>query len=204
MKKDYVLGILFFGSLWGASEAAVGGYLYGAHIQHASAPLTVIAFAILTIATLYLPQKGSATLTGSIAMLYKFLNTPFYACHLLAIFLLGVSYDVGLHLIRIRNKQLLGLSATYLGYVLFVLTITYVFRYHYWTEGGLPKIIRYVGISGTLAACGNTVIVPLSHRLGSLLKARTVNPFAFTSRLATVSVSVLTVALWIAGMARWF
>lgn len=204
MKKDYILGMLFFGSLWGLSETIFGGFLYGTGIQFASAPLTIIGFMILTIARTYIPQRGSSTFIGAIAMLYKFLNTPFFACHLLAIFLLGVSYDLLFNFKKIKNKAIFGFLATYLGYILFALTITYVFRYHYWTEGGLPKILRYIGISGTLAAIGNFVFVPIAFRIGHILRERAVNPFDFKSIFATGSVSIITLAIWFAGAAKWF
>ena len=204
MKKGYLLGVLFFASLWGLSEAGLGGYLYSNHIRYASVPLTIVAFIILTIAKLYLPQKYSATMIGAVAMLYKFLNTPFFACHLLAIFLLGVSYDLVLNFFKIKSKALFGLVATYLGYILFALTITYVFRYHYWIEEGLPRILRYVGLSGTLTALSNFVAVPLSFNLGQVLKEKLINPFEFKSRLATTSISVITLALWFLGIARCF
>jgi len=204
MKKDYILGILFFGSLWGFSEAVFGGFLYGRGTQFASAPLAVIGFAILTIARIYMPRRGSSTLIGALAMLYKFLNTPFFACHLLAIFILGLSYDLVFNFKKIENKAILGVLATYLGYILFALTITYVFRYHHWTEGGLPKILRYIGISGTLAAIGNFVFVPIAFRIGRTLRERAVNPFDFKSIFATGSVSIITLAIWFAGAAKWF
>ena len=130
MKKEHLFGVLFFGSLWGVSEALFGGFLYARHIAHASVPLTIIGFMILTIAREYLPQRGLLTLVGSVAMLYKFLNTPFFACHLLAIFLLGFSYDMVSSSSKIKNKALFGVLTTYLGYILFALMITYVFRYH--------------------------------------------------------------------------
>lgn len=206
MKKDYLLGILFFSSLWGASEAILGGFLYRANLPFgfASVPLTIIAFIILTITKIYLPQRGSAALIGLIAMLYKFLNTPFFACHLLAIFLLGLSYELVFNLSRIRSKAILGLIATYLGYILFALTITYIFRYHYWIEEGLPRILHYVGVSGTLAALANLVAVPASYNIGRYLKEKKLNPFEFKSRLATGSLSLITLALWFLGVARWF
>jgi len=204
MRKDYLLGILFFGSLWGVSEASLGGFLYRNHIPLASVPMTIIAFMVLTVAKIYLPQRGTAVFIGSIAMLYKFLNTPFFACHLLAIFLLGLSYDLVLNLFKIKSKAIFGLVATYLGYILFALTITYVFRYHYWTAEGLPRILRYVGISGTLTACANSVLVPASFNFGQILKKRTVNPFEFKSRLATGSVSLITLIIWFLGIARCF
>jgi len=106
MKKDYLLGILFFSGLWGISEAGLGGYFYARHISFSSVPLTAIAFVIMTIAKMYLPQKYSATVLASVAMLYKFLNAPFFGCHLLAIFLLGVSYDLFFSVIKVKNKSL--------------------------------------------------------------------------------------------------
>lgn len=204
MKKDYLLGILFFGSLWGAIEAGWGGFLYKNHILHASVPLTIIAFMILTIAKIYLPQRGSLVFIGSLAMLYKFLNTPFYACHLLAIFLLGVAYEASFSLLKIKNKTLLGLIATYIDYIFFALSITYIFRYHYWIDGGLPKILRYVGLSGTMAAIGNLFAVPLSFNFGQILKKKTANPFIFESRLATGSISLITLVLWLLAAVKCF
>lgn len=203
MKKDFILGVVFFGSLWGISEVLLGGFLYRNHVSHASVPLTIIGFIVLTIAKIYFPQRTSATSIGSIAMLYKFLNTPFFACHLLAIFLLGLSYDLVHRMFKIKSKALFGLIATYLGYMLFALTITYIFQYYYWTEEGLPRILRYVGVSGTLAAFANFIAVPLSFNVGHILKQKTINPFAFTSPLATGSVSLITLAIWFLGVARW-
>lgn len=204
MRRDYILGILFFGSLWGASEALLGGYLYARHVSHASVPVTIAGFMVLTVARIYLPRKGSSTLIGAIAMLYKFLNTPFFACHLLAIFLLGASYDLVFSFSKIKSRAVLGLVATYLGYALFAFTITYVFRYRYWIHEGLPKIIRYISTSGTFSALANTVAVPAGFHIGRILKERAVNPFEFKSKLATGSISLVTLLIWVAGIARWF
>ena len=202
MRKNYLLGILFFSALWGFSEAVLGGALHRAHIPHSSVPLTIIGFSILTIANIYLPKKGSLTIIGAIAMLYKFLNAPFFACHLLAIFLLGFSYDLIFNFLKLKDKSFSALIATYLGYTLFAFTITYLFRYHYWTEEGLPRIFRYIGISGTWASLGNFILVPLSFRLGRMAKEKLINPFEFKSKLVTGIATVVTVSLWIAGIIR--
>jgi len=204
MKSKFLLGILFFSGLWGASEALLGGYLYKYNSWHPSVSLTIIAFIILSISKTYLPRMGSATLIGAIAMLYKFLNTPFFACHLLAIFLIGFSFDLAFHYSKIRNRAYFAIAATYLGYILFALTITYVFRYQYWISEGLPKIIRYVGIPGTLAALGNSVAVPLSLRIGENLKRREINPFRPRSLFATSSLSFITIVIWLMGITRCF
>ncbi|MFH1848326.1 MAG: hypothetical protein ABH825_03820 [Candidatus Omnitrophota bacterium] len=204
MKKDYLLGILFFGSLWGLSEAALGGFLYGNHIRGASISLTVIAFMIMTFAKVYMPQKGSLIFVSATAMLYKFLNTPFFACHLLAVFLLGVAYEIAISVFKIKNRSLLGFLATYMGYALFAVIITYVVRYHYWAGAGSSKLIDYVGIKGTLASLGNAICVPLSFMAASTLNERAINPFTFRSRFATAGVSLITLVIWIGGAAKWF
>lgn len=204
MRKDYLLGILFFSSLWGASEAILGGFLYRNQIAYSSVMLTAVAFIILTIARVYIPWKYSATCMGFMAMFYKFLNTPFFGCHLLAIFLLGLSYDLVFNLIKIKNKAILAILTTYLGYILFALSITYIFRYHYWIEGGFIKIIHYVGISGSLAAIVNSIIVPVSFDLGANLKRRLKNPFGLKFRLTTSSIYVITITLWFLSIIKWF
>jgi len=204
MKKNYLLGILFFSALWGMSETILGGVLYRAHISYSSVPLTIIAFIILTIARVYLPNKGSSTLIASIAMLYKFLNTPFFACHLLGIFCLGLSYDMLFSFLKIKNKTLFALLTTYLGYMLFALTITYVFRYHYWIQEGFPRILRHVGIGGTMAAIGNAILVHAVLNRVQALKQKTAGFFELKPALATGSLSLITAGLWVIAAARCF
>lgn len=204
MRKEYILGILFFSGLWGFFEVVLGGFLYKENIPFSALPLAVIAFLILTIANIYLPQKGTAMFIGAIAMLYKFLNTPFFACHLLAIFLLGVSYDLGFNFFKIKNKALAGILSTYLGFILFAITITYIFRYPHWVNAGFQKVINYIGREGTLVAFTNSIIVPASFYLGQKLKEKTINPFAFKSKFATRSVSLITLSFWLSGLTRWF
>ncbi|MCK5272053.1 MAG: hypothetical protein KAJ52_05730, partial [Sedimentisphaerales bacterium] len=66
MKKKHILGILFFSGLWGLSEAKLGGLLYIAGLQdYAAIPLTAVALVILTLAKVYLPQLGMATLIAA-------------------------------------------------------------------------------------------------------------------------------------------
>ena len=95
MKKEYILAVLFFGGLWGLSEAVLGDALYRVNMPYASVPLTAIGFLMMTIARVYYPRRGTATLVAACAMLYKFLNVPFFACHLLGILLLSVPAAAG-------------------------------------------------------------------------------------------------------------
>jgi hypothetical protein len=211
MKKDYVLGVLFFSGLWGISEAVVGDALYRTDVPYASVPLTVIGFAILTFARVYFPQKGTATIIACCAMLYKFLNAPFFACHLLGIFLTGVCYDLVFGTFRKngtvpRRRELsqfflCAAAATYLSYALFALMMTYVFQYGYWGEAGFGNVLRHIGIGGSAAALGCAVFVPLSFRLGEQLKAKLAMPFKLQLQPAAGSVSAVTAGLWVFGIA---
>lgn len=214
MIKDYVLGILFFSGLWGISEAVLGGAFYRAHVPYASAPLTVIGLVILTFARVYFPRRGTATLIAACAMLYKFLNAPFFACHLLGIVLLGMCYDLFFGIAAPASsagrrpadwrKTGVGAAATaYLSNGLFALMITYVFRYEYWVQGGLSRFISHVGISGSIAALAGAVLVPVSFRLGERLKARLTMPFTPRFKLTAGSISIATTTLWAFGIAAF-
>jgi len=113
MKKEHILGILFFGGLWGISEAVLGSALYRAGVLYASVPLTIIGFIVMTIAKVYFPQKGTATLIAACAMLYKFLNVPFFACHLLGTLLMGICYDLFFSVFKIKSRSLSAVAAVY-------------------------------------------------------------------------------------------
>jgi len=204
MKKEYILGLLFFSGLWGISEAVLGDALYRADVPYASVPLTVIGFVIMTFARVYFPQKGTATLIAACAMLYKFLNAPFFACHLLGILLMGLCYDIFLSILPIKNRSLSAAAATYLNYALFALMITYVFQYDYWIQAGFARVLRHVGIGGSIAALGCAVLVPLSFRLGEQFKANFAMPFRLRLQLAPGSISVVTIGLWVFGTTVYF
>ncbi len=204
MKKEHILGILFFSGLWGISEAVLGDVLYRAEVPYASVPLTVIGFVILSFAWVYFPQKGTAAAIAACAMLYKFLNAPFFACHFLGIFLMGVCYDLFFNVFAIRNRSFSAAAATYLSYALFALMITYVFRYEYWVQAGFAGVLRHIGISGSIAALGCTALVPLSIRQAERLKANFATPFRLRLQLAPSTVSAATIGLWLFSIAVHF
>ena len=197
MKKEHILGVLFFGGLWGICEAVPGDALYSAKVPYASVPLTMIGFAVMTIARVYFPQKGTATLIAICAMLFKFLNVPFFACHLLGILLMGLCYDLFFSVFKIKSRSLSAVAAVYLNYALFALMITYVFRYDHWVQAGFAEVLRHVGISGSIAALGCAILVPASLRLGEQLKANCLRPFNLKRQLVPSGVLALTIGLWV-------
>ncbi|MHC4539564.1 MAG: hypothetical protein ACYS74_07255 [Planctomycetota bacterium] len=196
MKKEYVVGVLFFGGLWGIAEAFLGDALYRTNVPYASVPLAVIGFVVMTLARVYFPRIGTATMVGLCAMLYKFLNVPFFACHLLGILLMGICYDLFFSFAKVKNRSLSAAAAIYLSYMLFALMITYVFRYEYWVQGGFAAVLRHVGISGSMAALGCAVFVPAGFQLGERIKANLVIPSELKLKPLPGGVLLATVGLW--------
>jgi hypothetical protein len=201
VKKEHIFAVFFFGGLWGASEAVLGDALYRANVPYASVPLTAIGFVLMTVARAYYPQKGMATLIAACAMLYKFLNVPFFACHLLGILLTGMCYDLFFGVLKVKSRWLPAAAATYLSYAAFALMMTYVFRYEHWVQGGFAKVLRHVGMSGSMAALACAVLVPATSRLGEQIRTAFRTPFSLKLGVVPSSVLAVTVGLWIFGIA---
>lgn len=196
MKKEYILGVLFFGGVWGIAEAVLGNALYAGGVPHASVPLTVVALAVLTLARSYFPQRGTGTLIAACAMLYKFLNSPFFGCHLLGILLTGACYDLVFDVLKIRAKWLGAAAATYLNYAAFAVMITYLFRYSHWVQGGLVKVLQHVFLGGSMAALACAFVVPLVAAAGERLKSYSAMPFGVLRHRISLGASALTLGLW--------
>lgn len=196
MIKKNMLLILFFGSLWGFSEVFLGQVLYSGNFRYPSVFLSILALGVLGIAYKLLPKAGIPTLIAVVAALFRVVNAGPFFCHLLAIFLLGVGFDIATQLIRERKfSWLSGAISAWLGYALFGFTITYVFRYHYWIAFGFPKVIRYIGIDGTFAALGSVVSVWLGYHIGENI----INFFKTKSKLAYIGTAGFTLSFWIVG-----
>lgn len=196
MKKEYIWGVLFFGGVWGISEAVLGGVLYASNVPYASVPLTVVGLTVLTIARSYFPQRGTATLIAACAMLYKFLNSPFFGCHLLGILITGACYDLVFDVLKVKLKSLAAALVTYLSYAAFAVMITYLFRYNHWVQGGLAQVLRHILIGGSMAALACACTIPLVARLGERLKSRSVMPFGLLRFPLSGGISALTLGLW--------
>jgi hypothetical protein len=196
VKREYVLGVLFFGGLWGIAEAVLGNALYAAGVPYASVPLTIVALAVLALARSYFPQRGTGTLIAACAMLYKFLNSPFFGCHLLGILATGACYDLMFDVLKVRLKSLGAAGAVYLSYAAFAVMITYVFRYDRWVQGGLVKVLQHVFFGGSLAAVACAVVVPLVGAAGERLKSYAAMPFGLLRYRISMGTSALTVGLW--------
>lgn len=196
MIRRNLLTILFFGSLWGISEVFMGGFLYSSNIHFPSVYLSIIALGILAIAYKLLPRKGIPTLIASISAIYRVVNAGPFFCHLLAIFLLGFGFDIIVYLLKEKKLDWIhGALSSWLGFALFGFTITYIFRYHYWIAYGLPKVLRYIGLEGSLTALGSTITVMLGYRAGENLTRL----FKSKPKLVYTGTIGLVLLFWILG-----
>ena len=208
MKKK-LLTILIFGSIWGCIEVFAGGALKEV-IPRSSVVPTILGLAVLASARFLVRTPGSSTAIGAVAMLFRTANAGQFYCHLLAVLLIGVSFDIVVSLLGSRWEKakwqgLAGVSSAYLTTSLFSLTMTYVMPYvppmkdcaHYWAIAGLPKVLDYIGINGSLIAAGALILVPLGYKLGRPL----MDLFTARPRPAFMGALLLTLVLWVAGVA---
>ena len=195
------LWFILFGSLWGINEVVMGEVLSTSEVPHFSVLLTVIALLILAVARGIVNKPGSSTAIGMIAALFKLANAaPFY-CHLLGIFMVGLTFDIFASLLIKSEKTsavkcgLTGILSAYSGNILFALVITYIIRYETWVSGGWPKVSDHIFVSGSLTALAAAAIVPLGAWLG---QKRRVFLFLY-SRWAYSSALAVILLLWAVG-----
>lgn len=201
MKKKMLLTILIFGSLWGCIEVFAGGALKEV-IPRSSVVPTILGLAVLASARFLVRAPGSSTAIGAVAMLFRLANADGYFCHLWAIFLIGVSFDIVVSILGSRWEEvkwqgLAGVSSAYLTTSLFSLTLTYIIQYKWWAMGGLPKVLDYMGINGSLIAAGALILVPLGYKLGKTLSALS----EARPKPVFMGALLLTVLLWCVGVA---
>ena len=204
--RDALLIILICGTVWGCAEAGLGllpKYTFS------SVPPTLIGLMVLALAQDCWPKPGSSTAIGAIAIFYRAMTAHGWPCHLWAVLLIGISFDIVTTLLTKRSQRLAwrivrGPASAYLAYALFGFTMTYIMLHippmkhcaRWWVIGGLPKILNYVGKSGSLAAIGSTVFVPLGYRLGSLIRGMRVR-----HQWVVMGAGFTLAALWAIGFA---
>jgi hypothetical protein len=164
--------LFLFGSIWGINELFLGDILYRNDVQNSSVILTVIALFLLAISRGMINKPGSSALIGTFAALFRLANTAPSYCHLLGIFLLGVTFDVFSSLL-IKNKEqaplkwgAAGMLSAFGNNALFALLITYVFRYEYWVVGGFSKVFHHIFVSGSIITVIAAFFVPLGFFVG--------------------------------------
>jgi len=196
-----LIWLLFFGALWGLNEVLGGGTYLSEHKLLASLWLPAFALFVLAAARAVLPFPGTGTALGAVAALFKLINAgPFY-CHLLGIFCLGLAFDLVSGLVLEKGKAsilragLAGLLTVYLGRGLFAVLVTYVFRYGFWADQGISRVLDHTFVMGSLAALAGACLGVAGFEAGKRVK-----DFAsLRPRWAYAGALAASLILWVAG-----
>lgn len=193
--------LFLFGSIWGMNEVFLGEILYRNEAPYPAIILSVIALFLLAVSRGLINKPGSSTLIGIFAVLFRLANTAPSYCHLLGIFLLGITFDVFASLlIKNEEKKLLrwslaGAISAFGNNALFAILITYVIRYEYWVIGGTSKVANHI-FNGGISALLAVFLVPLGFfigRNGSVFDER-------SPRWSYASTILGSIALWTAAL----
>jgi len=167
-----LMWLFLFGSIWGINEVFLGEVLYRNDVQNSSVILTAMALLLLAISRGIINKPGSSALIGAFAVLFRLANTAPSYCHLLGIFILGVTFDIFSSLLVKNRKQAplrwgaAGMLSAFGNNALFALLITYIFRYEYWVAGGFSKVSHHIFISGSIITVIAALLVPLGFFVG--------------------------------------
>jgi hypothetical protein len=182
-------------------EVVGGEGFYKNNVPYASVWLSAWAFFMLGLARGIVNKPGSSTAVGAAAALFKLVNAAPYFCHILAIFFLGLVFDIAATAWMKNEKKLswrsllTGAVTAYGGYALFAIVITYIIPYGPWITGGTPKVLNHIFVGGSLAALASLVLVPLGFRAGLSSEAGV----GRRPRWAVAGALIALVALWTFG-----
>jgi len=176
-KKKLLLGIIFFGSIWGGLE------VLGIEIMRITdfglrAPiLALIGMIVLMTARVIFPKPGSTALIGLVAAGFKFLGlSNILFCQIAAVIGQAIIFDLGFSFLEKREwlskKLLLGTSGiilSYINFTVFSFSQAYIFMNSWWTNRGPMGLLEWIFTDGTYAAVFSFFGIIISANLGKSL-----------------------------------
>jgi hypothetical protein len=156
---------LLFGSLWGGGELLIWDLLRKLGVGMKSPYVFAYGILILALSRTLFNKRGSSLLIALVAASFKFLGSHIFFCQFIALLLEGLAFEVGFLLLPRLRKILVPIAATYLSYSGFALSITYILKISGWAKRGLPGVLHYIFVNGTLAS----ILSLLTFNLGVLL-----------------------------------
>jgi hypothetical protein len=171
LDRKTIIVVVILSGTWGLMEALIGELLFANDIPYASVYLSVIGFVVLGLAHGYMGGRlGVATLIAALAMIYKFLNVPFFGCHLIGILGMGVAWDLFFGVLKVQRVWLGAALSAYLDFALFAVLATYLFRYEAWTRDGFDRGWHHIFVSGSLTVVGSALLVPTAVWIGARMR----------------------------------
>lgn len=188
MKVRHWIGLLFFGAIWGVYELWAGGQFYEVDLSMGPVWLSVWAFCVMALARGIWNARGSSTGIAMVAAGVKALGVQSYFCHLLAIVLLGVAFDLTAAFLLKPGKNtapraaLAGVIAAYGGHALFAVLAGLLFRNASWLARGRVDVSEHILITGSLVALVGLFVVPLGFFVGMRIRALSLKKGVLTNR----------------------
>ncbi|MDZ7270554.1 MAG: hypothetical protein ONB17_02960 [candidate division KSB1 bacterium] len=156
-RRDWLMAVVTVGTIWGMAEVVMEATLSWGGTPARAVVLPTLAVFFLGVQHALTRRVVAPLLAGMCAAFFKFLNVPFFACQIFAVLSIGLIATGALALasgLRLKERWypiVLG-WATWVFFLFFALTMTYVLRYHWWAQGGWPRVVNYVGLQGGIAA----------------------------------------------------
>lgn len=177
-----LIGIIVFGSFWGALEATLGGTLALVHFPRHGAVMANIGFLVMAAAVMLYKKPGMQLGIGAVAASFKLLDVPIFHVPpfaqmivnpMVAIIMEALAFEIVVGLILRRwpksifaqaGAGVLGIYLAYIGTVLSFLYLTHRGP-HYILSDPWGFILKGGGFAALLALAA----VPVGSWLGGLL-----------------------------------
>jgi hypothetical protein len=204
-KKKLILGIIFFGSLWGLLEAFGISIMRGAEFPFRSSVLALLGVVILMAARVVVPRVGSTVIIGVIAAGFKFLSLPsIFFCQIAAVIGEAVIFDIGFTIAEKRKlfdrklaPGITAIIACLASYLLFAFSQAYLFSNPYWVQRGIEGMLKWVAIDGGIAAGLGFLAIYGGLLLGQFFGKLFENMYAVRKPLFYAGLLTVSIACWI-------
>lgn len=206
-KRDWLYGILLFGSLWGGAEAFIGSSMDGlSSVIPRSVVLAFVAVLFSSVARRMMPAFGTTVAVGVVAAAMKLISMPtILACQFAAVigqaailecfFTASERLDLGR---RFLPMSILMVAASYLNSLAFSFSQAYVFRNNWWLDRGVSGLLAWSFTTGSAAAVaswlGYAVSIPLASRLRRVMDVAPANGVV----VLRAGALALSAVIWIA------
>jgi len=194
---------LLMGSLWGGGDLLIWSFLRHLGVGMKSPYVFAYGILLLSFSRTIFNKRGSSLLVSLVAASFKFLGSPVFFCQLLALVLEGLSFEIGFSFLGRSRPFLLPALASFSSYSGFALSITYIFKVSGWVKRGVPGVLHYMFVNGSLALLFSLLTFNLGVAISLTLKKWGAGSVPrLYKKYGLVFSIILFIALWVVTNAR--